>query len=233
MQVEGLLRLHNLPLDGGMDIFDQAMPYRTQADLTSSFSTISEDTSCFCRKNVNLLSPQSSHSPAFMSFTPLLLVPSGVWHSGGSQREILYWRLLCEPDIAGAGLPQLRPVSALHRQWKDVRRRQEPAFLFQHHKIVCWTHGTGLLRNNVTYTAVSCWSVIVGLWWTCDEKENKAVSVSNQVLNCTFLLGERSLDTITPLSSITGFFLLIIYVYRYFCVCVCVVIFHFLRFFLI
>lgn len=46
----------------------------------------------------------------------LILSCSGVWHSGGSQREISHRRLLCESDITGAGFPQLRPVPALLRE---------------------------------------------------------------------------------------------------------------------
>lgn len=50
---------------------------------------------------------------------------SGVWHFGGSQREIPHRGLLCEPDITGAGVPQLCPVPALHREWEEVSGSEE------------------------------------------------------------------------------------------------------------
>lgn len=68
---------------------------------------------------------------AFMPhFSLFYLFHQGVWHSGGSQREILHWRLLCESDITGAGVPQLRPVPALHRQWEEVRWSKESVLPF-------------------------------------------------------------------------------------------------------
>lgn len=52
---------------------------------------------------------------------------TGVWHFGGSQREIPYRRLLRESDITGAGVPQLRPVPALHRGREEVSRARIPS----------------------------------------------------------------------------------------------------------
>lgn len=44
----------------------------------------------------------------------------GVWHFRSSQREIPNRRLLREPDFAGASVPQLRPVPALHAGCEEV-----------------------------------------------------------------------------------------------------------------
>ena len=52
---------------------------------------------------------------------------SGVWHFGGGQREIPHRRLLCEPDITGAGFPQFCPVPALHREREEVSGARSPS----------------------------------------------------------------------------------------------------------
>lgn len=56
------------------------------------------------------------------SIHPLLHYPSGVWHPGGGQREVFYRRLLCEPDLTGASVPQLCSVPALHGGQAEIRR---------------------------------------------------------------------------------------------------------------
>lgn len=47
--------------------------------------------------------------------------PPGVWRSGEGQREVRSGRLLREPDLIGAGLPELRPPAATHRGRGSVR----------------------------------------------------------------------------------------------------------------
>lgn len=64
-------------------------------------------------------------SPLFIPPHP----PQGVWHPGGSQREVQHRRLRCEPDLLGAGVPQLRPVPALQQEIDTVRGSSISLFL--------------------------------------------------------------------------------------------------------
>lgn len=160
----------------------------------SSFSNMSEDRSCGGRK-VNT------------SFTPaLLFIHSGVWHSGGSQREILYWGLLYQPDIAGAGIPQLRPVPALHGQREDVRWSQEAILRFPALQDCALDTWKGPVEEHcIFYCCVVLvydhW-FIINMWW---ERKQSLVLIcqprTELYLRVSGVKGQWTL----LLSSITGF----------------------------
>ncbi len=56
------------------------------------------------------------------SNTFLCLYISGLWCSRNSQREVQHRGLLRQPDLTGAGVPQLRPIPALRRDLQEMTR---------------------------------------------------------------------------------------------------------------
>lgn len=61
-------------------------------------------------------SPTTPSQAAFMSLPSL----AGLWGPGESQREVSLGRLLCEPDLPGAGLHELHSLPALHRGQREM-----------------------------------------------------------------------------------------------------------------
>lgn len=68
-------------------------------------------------------------APYRTSVSPVLMavfLSPGFWHPGSSQREIQVGGLLCESDLPGAGLSELRPVPALRRGQQEMKWSPAP-----------------------------------------------------------------------------------------------------------